>query len=85
MAIKESIQYYIEKQFTLSDRNAKDYFVVGTKADKRHKLALMDDKLASVQERLKNSVDPNCIKRCNDIIKNLNTSIASLRKNLNER
>lgn len=85
MAINESTQYYIEKQFAQKDSCAGNFFLARSRAEKKAKLDLMEAKLAEIQGRLKKEVDPKCIKRCDDIIKNLNMSIALLRKNLNVR
>lgn len=83
MATNESTRYYIEKQFAQAENNAGNSFIVRSKEEKRYKLGLLETKLSYVQERLKKEVDPDSIKRCEDIINNLNMSILSLRKNIN--
>lgn len=83
MATDENTRYYIEKQFALTENNAGNFFIVRSKEEKRYKLGLLETKLSYVQERLKKEVDPDSIKRCEDIINNLNMSILSLRKNIN--
>ena len=82
MSVNESLSRRIDKQFTMNHNASGDFVFVSNGWYKKTKIPALQEKLASVQKRLETETDPVCIKRCNEIIKNLSMSIADLIKDI---
>lgn len=82
MSSNESLNSRIDKQFTMNHNASGDFVFVSNVWYKKSKLCAMQEKLASVQKRLETEIDPICVKRCNEIIKNLSISIDTLKKDV---